>query len=120
MAFKVTQISEVTESVEVGENLWLADDRETVVAEGDPRAAFLLATSGKRLARDVAEGYGLIKARKQSVEDKQLSPSENKAADLIAQVGDLSNAELQELRKDDRKSVVAAAEKELRRREETQ
>lgn len=119
MAFKVTEISEVSESVELGESLWLAADRETVVAEGDPRAAFLLATSGKRLSRDAAERYGLVKARKQPADNKMASPAENKAADIVAGVGDLSNEELQELRKDDRKSVVAAAEKELRKREES-
>lgn len=118
MAFKVNEVNEVSESVELGETLWLADDRESVVAEGDPTAAHLLGTKGKRLSREEAERYGLVKARKPS-ENKQSAPAENKAADIIAGVADLSEAELQELRKDERKSVVSAAEKELRKREES-
>lgn len=118
MAFKVTEREEAQHYVEVSERLWLAEDGETVVSEGDPRAALLLASAGKRLSREDAERYGLVKSRKPT-ENKQAQPAEEKAADLIARMGDMSAEELQELRKDDRKTVVSAAEKELRAREES-
>lgn len=116
MAFKVKEINEVSELVEVEERLWLtAEDK--VVADGDPAAASLLASEGTQMTRDKAERYGLVKARKPS-ENKMAEPAENKAADIIAGISDLSDDELQGLRKDERKSVVAAAKKELQKREE--
>lgn len=117
MAFKVKEINEVSELVEVEERLWLtADDK--VVADGDPSAASLLASEGTQLTREDAERYGLVKSRKPS-ENKMAAPSENKekAADLIARMGDMSEAELEELRQDERKSVVEKAQAELKRRE---
>ena len=81
MAFKVNEISETSESVELQENLWLAKDGETVVPEGDPSAAFLLGSVGKRLSREDAERYGLVKGQKKQAaksEDKQMEASANK------------------------------------------
>lgn len=41
------------------EKLWLTADRERVVPDGDPEAAFLLGTPGKRVSADEAERLGL-------------------------------------------------------------
>lgn len=69
MAFDVTDTG--SGSVVVNERLYLTSDRKTVVAEGDPGAAFLLATPGKTLSREQAVALGLVKERKQPVADKQ-------------------------------------------------
>lgn len=61
---KINQLEEVQRYIEVQEPLWLNADRSKVLAEGDPEAAFLLATPGKRLSIEEAERYGLLKARK--------------------------------------------------------
>lgn len=45
--------------VTVGEKLWLTSDRERVVKDGDPDAAFLLCAAGNELPRSVIEQYGL-------------------------------------------------------------
>ena len=47
-------------SVEINRRLFLTADRERVVEAGDPDAAFLYATPGKRIPADEAERYGLL------------------------------------------------------------
>jgi hypothetical protein len=77
MAFKVEKVSETSSSVVLGETLWLTADRDRVVPEGDPEAAFLLGTAGKRVAVEEAERLGLIKAGKaKKAEDEPEEPAE--------------------------------------------
>jgi hypothetical protein len=64
MAFKINEKNETASWVEADEKLWLTADRERVVADGDPEAAFLFATPGKRVSREDAERYGLVKSAK--------------------------------------------------------
>lgn len=64
--------------------LWLTADRERVVEEGDPEAAFLFATPGKDISDEDVERYGLKPARKAPAadapaEEKQAAPAANKA-----------------------------------------
>lgn len=65
--------------------LWLTADRERVVEEGDPEAAFLFATPGKEVSDEDAERYGLKPSRKAKdddapvAEEKQAPPPANKA-----------------------------------------
>lgn len=61
MAFEVTEKNETTATVTVGERLWLTADRERLVADGDPDAAYLFATPGQAVSRDEAERYRLVK-----------------------------------------------------------
>ena len=51
--------------------LWLTKDRERVVEEGDPEAAFLLASAGKEIDAETAARYGLG--------EKAAKPATNKA-----------------------------------------
>ncbi len=55
-----------------GVRLWLAADGETVVEEGDPRAATLLIAPGQTMPRADAERYGLLNPKKDA-------PKANKA-----------------------------------------
>jgi hypothetical protein len=84
MAFKITEGSDQQHFVEVGERLWLAEDRETVVADGDAAAAFLLATPGTRLSREDAERYGLVKASKAKAADTSSEDPQAEQADTAA------------------------------------
>lgn len=78
MAFKVEKVNETSTSYEVGETLWLNADRSKVVADGDPDAAFLLATAGKRLSVEEAELYGLAGKAKAKAATKEAAPAEDK------------------------------------------
>ena len=40
--------------------LWLTADQSRVVEDGDPAAAFLLGSAGKRVTDEVAKRYGLV------------------------------------------------------------
>lgn len=66
--------------------LWLTADRERVVEDGDPDAAFLLAAEGDELDDEDVERYGLNRSQKKaaSAENKQTAPAENKAASTTA------------------------------------
>jgi hypothetical protein len=57
---KLTEHKEVVRDFEVDERLWLTADRERVVRDGDPEAAFLFATPGKRISAEDAKRYGLV------------------------------------------------------------
>lgn len=46
--------------------LWLTADRERVVEDGDPEAAFLLASAGKEIDAATVERYGLDAAAAKS------------------------------------------------------
>jgi hypothetical protein len=52
--------------VVANERLWLTADRERVVKDGDPDAAFLLCAEGNELPRVDAERYGLVGGKKQA------------------------------------------------------
>jgi enoyl-CoA hydratase/carnithine racemase len=78
MAFDVKQVSETSRSVRIGEKLWLKEDGETVVADGDPSAATLLAVEGDSMSVEDAKRYGLVK-QKQAAANKQSEPAANKA-----------------------------------------
>ena len=124
MAFKVQKINETSTSVEVGETLWLDADGK-VVKDGDPSAARLLSTAGKRLSLEEAERYGLVSKSKSKApaEDKVAAPDEDKqdepelAKDLIARMSDMSDDELSALEADERKTVQAALASERERRQ---
>lgn len=121
MAFEIKKISETSQSVEVGEKLWLKADRETVVPDGDPEAAFLLATPGKRLSLEDAVRYGLVKAGSKGGDKQAAKPEDKEAApesakDLVARMGDMSTEELEALAGDERKTVQEALEAELAKR----
>lgn len=55
--------------------LWLSADKSKVVEDGDPEAAFLLASAGKELDEATVKRYGL-----KPPADKQVERSANKAA----------------------------------------
>lgn len=60
MGLEIIQTHELnTPYVILEEKLWLTADRERVVQDGDPEAAFLLGTPGKRVPADEAERLGL-------------------------------------------------------------
>ncbi|MCI2421505.1 hypothetical protein MOQ72_29130 [Saccharopolyspora sp. K220] len=46
--------------VEVDAKLWLTADRDRLVPDGHPDAAFLYCTPGMQVPRDEAERYGLL------------------------------------------------------------
>jgi hypothetical protein len=62
-AFKVNQLEEVQNWVQSEERLFLTADRERVVAEDDPEAAFLFASPSDRISVEDAARYGLIKSK---------------------------------------------------------
>lgn len=59
--------------------LWLTADKETVVEDGDPKAAFLLASPGDELSDDDVKRYGIKVKQAAPAEDKQAEPAEDKA-----------------------------------------
>lgn len=56
--------------------LWLTADRESVVEDGDPKAAFLLAAEGDEVSDEDVKRYG-IKARSAPA-NKARSATDNK------------------------------------------
>ena len=64
--------------------LWLTADRDRVVEEGDPEAAYLLGTAGKEIPDDEAKRLGLSGKSKTSeaapAEEKESEPADNKQA----------------------------------------
>ena len=57
--------------------LWLTPDKDRVVEDGDPEAAFLLGNEGTEVSDDEAERLGLIKAAKEPA-NKAAKAAENK------------------------------------------
>lgn len=75
--FTIIEREETLQWVETGEPLWLTADRERVVAEGDPEAAFLFASAGKRISREDAERYGLVKSsRRAAAKEPDAKPAD--------------------------------------------
>jgi hypothetical protein len=62
MTFKVILDDGRQDVVTISERLWLTADRDRVVADGDPEAAFLLVVAGGELDRSEAERLGLVSA----------------------------------------------------------
>lgn len=61
------------------ERLWLTADKGRLVAEGDPKAAFLYAAAGDEIPDEAAERFGLIDGaldgkRGKKAEDKSVAP----------------------------------------------
>ena len=69
-----------------GPRLYLANDRRTVVPEGDVRAAFLLIADGQTMSDEAALAYGLIAGESEPAKAAQpkpikaRTPRENKGA----------------------------------------
>lgn len=87
MGFNIEEVSETSHSVVVGEKLWLTADGQRLVADGDPEAAVLFATPGKRVSREDAERYGLVKAKGKPA-TKDAAPAEDKQADVADDKGE--------------------------------
>lgn len=68
--------------MKVDRTLWLTADRCRVVEDGDPEAAFLLATAGKDVPDVEAARLGLLGGSRPAavVEEKQAEESANKQA----------------------------------------
>lgn len=63
-----------------GPRLYLANDRRTVVPEGDVRAAFLLIADGQTMSDEAAAAYGLVAPEAEASEPgKAAQPKPNKA-----------------------------------------
>lgn len=61
--------------------LWLTSDRDRVVEDGDPEAAFLLGTAGKEIPDAEAERLGIEPASKKAqAEEKKADEPADKAA----------------------------------------
>src|SRR5215831_12164556 len=76
------EVTHMAEDYVPDRRLYLAEDGETVVEEGDPRAASLLAVPGIPVAAADVERYKLKELGKKqaAVEDKAAEPGEDKAA----------------------------------------
>src|SRR6185436_4884715 len=77
-----------------GDSLYLAADQETVVPEGDPRAAYLLVAAGGTLPDDLAEKHGLKGKAGAPANKLRAGGGENKAREI--QPRDLAPGEMLE------------------------
>lgn len=77
MGFDVERITETTALVVVNEKLWLTEDKDEVVADGDERAKFLLATPGDEISVEDAERYGLLEPAKPKAAAKPKAEKES-------------------------------------------
>lgn len=65
MALTINDCEEdVVSKVTVDRRLWLTEDGETLVEDGDPQAAFLWAVEGREVPADEAERVGYKPTRK--------------------------------------------------------
>jgi hypothetical protein len=65
--------------------LWLTADRERVVEDGDPEAAFLLASAGKTLDAETVERYGLDPKAGKGKGAKDAAPDAQAEAKAVAE-----------------------------------
>jgi hypothetical protein len=89
--FQIIQNEAVDRWVEAGEPLWLTADRSELVPEGDPEAAHLFASKGKRISRADAIHYGLLEPDEQDEADEADEGAElvdAKIDEVLAEVGD--------------------------------
>lgn len=61
---------------EADRRLWLTADKERVVEDGDPEAAFLLASKGTEIDDAEAERYGLTKAKAPAPDKAKAAPAD--------------------------------------------
>lgn len=66
---------------ELDRKLWYTADKNSVVEDGDPKAAFLLGNVGYRISDEEAERLGLKK--ESAKENKRFTPAENKGSDNL-------------------------------------
>lgn len=59
MALTVIEHPQMEPQFELDRKLWLTRDQSRVVEDGDPEAASLLGTKGKRIPMALAEKYGI-------------------------------------------------------------
>lgn len=71
-------ISPPVEMVTVDRHLYLTEDKDRVVEEGDPAGRWLWAAPGNEVSRVDAERLGAIKPEADGVEPKQRTPRANK------------------------------------------
>lgn len=74
--------------IEATEKLWLTADKNELVPDGDPRAAYLFCTPGRLVSREDAQRYGMATGDKPKDEqdnepadepdEKQAQPAANK------------------------------------------
>lgn len=57
--------------IEATEKLWLTADKNELVPDGDPRAAYLFCTPGRLVSREDAQRYGMSSATGDKPEDEQ-------------------------------------------------
>jgi hypothetical protein len=69
-----------TGNVEIDRTLWLTAEQDALVEDGDPQAAFLWATAGKRMPKAEAEEFG-YKPLKAKAEPKPTSKARTKDED---------------------------------------
>lgn len=70
----------MSDKVTITERLYLTADKERVVKEGDPGAAFLFATPGKEISAEDAKRYGIAsKKAAPKPADKEAEPPANKS-----------------------------------------
>lgn len=91
MALEVKALRDARENVNMltaDRRLWLTADNETIVEEGDPKAAFLLCGAGQVIPERDAERFGLssdadghvVQRRGEQAVTKQQTAHEDKAA----------------------------------------
>lgn len=64
--------------MELDRKLWLTADREKVVEDGDPNAAFLLGNEGSEVPDDEAKRLGLGSKKAAEPANKAAKPAANK------------------------------------------
>lgn len=65
--------------VEADQDYFLTSDKQTLVEETDPEAAFLLARRGQMIPLETAKGYGLLGGNKADFEDTKTSKKKAKS-----------------------------------------
>lgn len=111
MPFDVREVSETSESVELGEKLWLTADRERLVPDGHREAAFLFGTPGKRVSREDAIRLGLVEQTDEEKARAEVEATATAAALALAEEAGVDLAEVEGTGAEGRvtKADVAAA-----------
>jgi pyruvate/2-oxoglutarate dehydrogenase complex dihydrolipoamide acyltransferase (E2) component len=77
MAITIRKENETMTHYVADSKMWLNADRTKVLEDGDPDAAHLFATPGKRISVEDAELYGLTNLEREE-NPKEVKPGENK------------------------------------------
>lgn len=64
--------------IELAQKTWLTADQKEAVADGDPRARFLLGIAGEMIPEEQAIELGLIEEEDEPEPEKARIPTENK------------------------------------------